>query len=68
MIDPTAKSLRLLTVSETSSHKVAGAEMHKVADFIHCWLYGTEPASGCMPKTVRVKEGTGHLSRETLLN
>lgn len=70
MIDPTAKALRLLTVSEASSRTVARSEMHKVADFIHCWLYGMEPAPSCAPKMGRVQQDSdrGHLLKKAFLN
>ena len=68
MTDPRAKSLRLLTVSEASSRKVASAEMHKITDFIHSWLYGLEPAPSYAPEKARAARDSELLPRKTFLN
>ncbi len=66
MIDPKDKSLRLLTVREASSREVARAEMQKVADSIHYWLYGIEPAPLLRTQMVRVERDGER--RKTYLN
>jgi hypothetical protein len=70
MIDPKSNALRLLCVHEASSRDVARAEMKKVANFIHNWLYGAEPTVELNPQMVRVESDRARfdLSRKTFLN
>ena len=52
MIDPKTNA-SLLSVKKTASRELARAEMQKMADFIHHWLYGDDPAPELRVQVVR---------------